>query len=99
VARERLRLRLVDDAAPEQVADVRAQRVDLVAVRVQRECEVAVGLDPEVAVEAALEVGRLLLELVGELRIVPDLAREPGAASLRVVGVALQLAGRAREAG
>ena len=56
-------------------------------------------VDPEVAVEAALEVGRLLLEPVGEAGVAPDLARQPGAAHLGVVGVALQLAGGAREAG
>ena len=71
-----LRLRLVDDAAPEQVAVVRGQRVDLLALGVEREREVLAVLDPEVAVEAALEVGRLLLELVGEVRVVPD-ARAP----------------------
>ena len=36
---------------------------------------------------------------VGVVWIVPDLARQPGAAHLGVVGVALQLAGGAREAG
>ena len=40
-----------------------------------------------------------LLQLVGELGVVPDLAGQPGAAHLGVVGVALQLAGGAREAG
>ncbi len=81
------------------MAVIRAQRIHLIAVGVQREREVLVLDDPEVAVEAALEVGRLLLELVGERRILPDLVCEAGAAQLRVVGVALQLAGRPREAG
>ena len=93
-----LRLRLVDDAAPEQVAVVRRQRVDLVAFRVERQREVLAVRDPEVAVEAPLEVGRLPLQLVGVSRVLPDAPRQPGAAHLRVVGVALQLAGRAREA-
>ena len=66
---------------------------------VQREREVLAVRDPEVAVEPPLEVGRLLLQPVGERRVVPDLARQPGAAHLGVVGVALQLAGGAREAG
>ena len=64
----------------------------------ESEREVAAVGDPEVAVEAALEIGRLFLELVGEHRVLPDLAREACAAHLGVVGVALQLAGRAREA-
>ena len=94
-----LGLRLVDDAAPEQVAVVGGEGVDLAAVGLEGEREVLPVRDPEVAVEAALEVRRLLLELVGERRVVPDLARQPGAAHLGVVGVALQLAGGAREAG
>ena len=96
--RDRLGLRLVDDAAPEQVPVVRGERVDLVPVRVEREREVLAIVDPEVAVEAALEVGGLLLQPVGERRVLPDLAGQPCAAHLGVVGVALQLAGRAREA-
>ena len=68
-------------------------------VGVEREGEVLAVLDPEVAVEAALEVGGLLLQPVGEARVLPDEPRQPGAAHLRVVGVALQLAGRPREAG
>ena len=99
VAGDGLRLRLVDDAAPEQVAVVRREAVDLAPLLVQREREVLAVLDPEVAVEAALEVGGILLERVGELRVLPDLAREAGAAHLRVVRIALELARRTREAG
>ena len=99
LARDGLGLRLVDDAAPQQVAVVRRQRVDLVALGVEREREVLAVLDPEVAVEPPLEVGRLLLELVGERRVLPDGPGQASAAHLRVVGVALELAGRAREAG
>ena len=68
------------------------------AVGVEREREVLAVLDPEVAVEAPLEVGGLALEPVGERRVLPDRPGEPRAADLGVVGVALQLAGRAREA-
>ena len=63
------RLRLVDDAAPEQVADVRGERIDLVAILVQRQREVLTVLDPEVAVEATLQICRLPFELVGERRV------------------------------
>jgi hypothetical protein len=93
MAHDRLRLRLVDDAAPEKVAVVGAERVDPVAVRVEGEREVLILLNPEVAVEAALQLGRLLLELFGESRILPDLPCEPGSAHFGVVGVALQLTG------
>src|SRR5262249_28489328 len=99
VARDRPRLRLVDDPAPEQVADVRRERVDMVALRVERQREVLAVVDPEVAVEAALQRGRLALEPLGERLVVPDQPGEARAANLRVVGVALQLARRAREAG
>ena len=77
---------------------VRGERVDLRAVGVERDGEVPSLGDPEVAVEAALEIRRLLLQLVRERGVLPDLAREPSSAHLRVVGVALELAGRAREA-
>ena len=96
---DRLRLGLVDDAAPEQVTDVRGQGVDLAAVDVQGEGVVLAVVDPEVAVEAPLECRSLLLELVRVGGIAPDLARQPRAAHLGVVGVPLQLAGRAGEAG
>src|SRR5512133_3448080 len=94
-----LGLLLVDDAAPEQVTDVRGQRVDPLALLVERERVVLAVVDPVVAVEPSLEIGRLPLELVGELRVLPDLPSEPGAAHLRVVRIPLELTGRAREAG
>src|SRR5262245_31906655 len=96
---DRLRLRLVDDPAPEQMAVVRRERVDLLAVEVQGEREVLVVLDPEVAVEATLEIGGLPLKLVGELRIVPDAPRKPSRTHLRVVRVALELGRGPREPG
>src|SRR4029453_11030640 len=98
MARDRLRLRLFDDAAPKQVADVRAERVDLLAVAVQRQSEVLALGDPEISVEAALELSSLLLELRRELWVLPDLARKPRGADLGVVCVPLELARRPREA-
>src|SRR5262249_50992815 len=94
---DRLRLRLVDDAAPEQVADVRAEHVDLLSLAVESQSEVLAVRDPEIPVEAALEVGRLLLELGGELRVLPDLPGKPRSADLGVVRVPLELARRTRE--
>ena len=97
-ARRALRLRLVDDPAPEQVPVVRGERVDLAAVGVEREREVLAVLDPEVAVEAPLEVGGLASRA---RRRTPRPSRSRGearAADLGVVGVALELARRAREA-
>src|SRR5262249_3974721 len=89
---------LVDDPAPQQMAVVRRERVDLVAFGVEREREVLVVLDPVVAVEAPLEIRGLLLEAVGELVVLPDLAREAGGPHLPVVRISLQLARGPREA-
>src|SRR5665811_445443 len=80
------------------MTDVGRERVDLAPVRVAGDGEVATLLDPEVAVEAAFEVGGLLLELVGEGGVLPDEPRQAGAADFGVVGIALQFAGGAREA-
>ena len=92
----RFRLRLVDDPAPQQVPVVRSERIDLVAFGIDREREVLAVLDPEVAVEAPLQRGRFLLQLVGEVRVVPDRrapcahraswrrTRNPGARTSRV---------------
>ena len=74
------------------------ERVDLFAVLVEREREVFLVGDPEVAVEAPLQVGRLLLEGIGERGVLPDRAGEAGGAHLGVVGVTLELACRAGEA-
>src|SRR4029450_3189627 len=65
VAGDGLRFRLVDDAAPEQVAVVRAQGIELLPLVPQGKREVLAVLAPEVAVEAALEVARLPLQLIG----------------------------------
>jgi hypothetical protein len=94
-----LRLGLVDDAAPQEMAVVRRERVDLVPLGVEREREVPFVRDPEVTVEPPLEVRRLFLEAIGVRRVVPDEPREAGTSYLRVVGVALQFAGGPGEAG
>lgn len=99
LARDCGRPRLIDDAAPKQVANVRGQGVDLAAVSVERQRVVLSALDPRVATEVMLEFVRFALELVGVLRVVPYSTCQPGAAHLGVVGVTLELAGRAREAG
>ncbi len=64
---------------------------------VERErVEPAALLAPERLVEAVAQHGRLALEPVGELAVAPDLPRQLGHAELRVVDVALHLAGRDR---
>ena len=86
-----------DDPAPEQVADVRAERVDAPLLAVERERVVAAAvLDPERLVEAAPQLGRLRLEPGGERIVAPDGARELGDPQLRVVDVALHLGRRDR---
>ena len=54
VPHDGLGLVVVDDAAPQQVADVGRERVDLPLLAVQREREAAALREPEVAVEARL---------------------------------------------
>ena len=56
VADDRLRLRGVDDAAPQEEPVVRRERIDLAAVGVEGDREVPAIGQPEVAVEAPLEV-------------------------------------------
>ena len=86
-----------DDAAPEQVADVRAERVDLPLVAVEREhVEAAALVGPERLVEAVAELVGLAVEPLGELALAPDLPGELGHALLRVVDVSLHLDGRDR---
>ena len=69
------------------------------AVGVECEREVLAVGDPVVVVEPALEVRGAAFEVVGERLVVPDEARQSGRTHARVVGVALQLAGGAGEAG
>src|SRR5919197_5775004 len=88
---------LRDDPAPQQMADVRAERVDLPLVAVQRErVEAAALLDPERIVEALLQLLRLLLDARGEVAVAPDLTRKLREPDLGVVHVSLHLAGRDR---
>src|SRR6185295_3320910 len=77
------------DPAPEQVADVRAERVDLPLLPVEREHVVAAArVRPEALVEGSLQLLRLALEPLRERPVTPDLARQLGGAQLRVVDVA-----------
>src|SRR5262245_30962526 len=60
---DRVDLRRRDDPAPEQVPDVRAERVDLLLLAVEREhVEAAAGLVPERLVEARAQLPRLPVE-------------------------------------
>ena len=82
-----------DDAAPEQMADVRAERVDLPLVAVERQRVVAAALlDPEGLVEAVTQLGCLALEAIGELAVTPYVTRDIDEPSFRVVHVTLHLA-------
>src|SRR5438874_7711761 len=77
------------------MAVVRRQRVHLRSLLIEREREVLAVVDPEVAVEAVLQIDRVTLELFGELVVVPDQPCETRTAHLGVVRVPLKLAGRA----
>jgi hypothetical protein len=79
----------VDDATPQEVTDIRRERIDLAPVGVQGEGVVAAVREPVVAVEAMLELGCLLLQALRERLVLPDEPREPGTADLGVVRVPL----------
>src|SRR4029079_8192056 len=88
-----------NDAAPEEVADVRAERVDLPLLAVEREHVVApAAFGPELLVESAPQFLGVALEPVGERAVAPDLAGHLGRAALGVVDVPLHLARRDRPA-
>src|SRR5207237_10920638 len=84
-----------DDSAPEEVADVRAERVDLALLAVERERVVAAALvTPERLVEPALELVGLGVEASRKLAVTPHLASELRDPAFRVVDVSLHLARR-----
>jgi hypothetical protein len=99
VPHDRLGLALVDDAAPQKVTIVRGERVNLATVGLEGDRVVLPVFHPVITVEAPLQVGRLLLEQVGQVRIAPHRAGQTRAPTLRVVRVPLEFAGRARKAG
>src|SRR5262249_56088837 len=79
------------------MAYVRAERVDLRLVAVERErVEAPSVLDPERLVEALAQLVGLALQPVRQLAVAPDVARELGDAPLRVVDVTLHLTRRDR---
>jgi len=61
VAYNSFRLVLLDDATPEQVPDVRGQRINLAPVAIDGEREKLTICKPEVLVELALQFGCFLL--------------------------------------
>src|SRR6266496_168799 len=61
VTYDSLRLVLIDDAAPEQVSDVRGERINLAPVAIKSKREKRTVFEPEVLVEPALQFGRLAL--------------------------------------
>ncbi len=95
VVSQRPGLVVIHNAAPQQEPDVRAQAVDfsLVAVEGQSE-EPAIG-DPEILVEPALQLGRLRFQFDRERFVLPDFTSQTRATEPGIVGIALELAGRA----
>src|SRR5262249_60033942 len=86
-----------DDPAPEQVADVRAERIALPLLAVEREHVVpAPTICPKPFVERASQLLGVSLEAVGEHAVTPAPAAPLGRAAPRVVDRALHLAGRDR---
>ena len=88
---------VVDDPAPEQVAQVGAQRVHRTLVGVQRQREVAASrIQPERLVEARPELGGFALQPAGELVVSPGGPRHLRESELRVEDIALDFRGRDR---
>ena len=86
-----------DDPAPEQVADVRAERVDLLLVAVEREDVEAAALSfQNASSKRVAQLVGLSVEPLGELSVAPDLPGELRQPPLRVVDVALGLDRRDR---
>ena len=73
--------------------------VDRTLLAVEAERVEAPILQPERLVEAASQLRRVVLELLGQSVVAPDLPRDLGDPQLRVVDVALHLDGRDRRHG
>jgi hypothetical protein len=97
--RDRVAALLRDDAAPEQVPEVRGERVERPLVVVEPQGVEAALVEPERLVEAPAQRGGLLLEPPGGRFVAPDLAGDLRHAQLRVVHVALHLHRRDRRLG
>jgi hypothetical protein len=81
-----------DDPGPEEMPDVRGQRVDRAFVAVEPDhVEAAALLRPEVLVEAGAEQGGLVLEALRKFVPEREPVRELCDAELRVVDVSLDL--------
>src|SRR5260221_8027200 len=91
-----LGLVLVGDAAPQQVADVRGERIHLPLVPVESEGEELAVRDPEVAGEGALQLFGLPLQLRRQGGGIPKRAREARTTQLIGVDITLDLAGSTR---
>src|SRR5207237_8478405 len=98
VAHNSLCLVILDDPAPEQVPDVRGQRINLPPITIDGECEEFTIFEPVVLVEASFQFVSFLLQLFCKCRVVQQLPGEARTAPLRVIDVALDLACCARQA-
>src|SRR5262249_24599831 len=96
MTRARRGLVVVDDSAPEEMTDIRGQRIDLSFFSVKCQGKELFFRDPEVLVEFTFELGGFFLQSLGSLRIVPEFPGEAGTATLRVIDIALDFAGRDR---
>ena len=91
---------LRNDPAPEQMTEVRAQRIDTPLRPVERQRVVAAAVrHPECLVEARGEHRRFLLQTTCEHLVAPCDAGQLGKPPLRVVDVALHLGGGDRRLG
>src|SRR5262249_35619169 len=68
----RRRLVVVDDSAPEQMPDVRRQRINLAFFSVKGQGKELLLWNPKVPVEFAFELSGFFLEPLGSLRVIPE---------------------------
>src|SRR5262245_8793677 len=93
MTRTRGSLVVVDDATPEQMPDIRGQRINLSFVPVKCQAKELLLGNPKILVEFPFELSRFFLQPLGSLRIVPEFPGEARTTTLRVVDIPLDFTG------
>src|SRR5215510_9067779 len=93
MARTRRRLVVVDDPTPEQMPDIRGQRIDLTLLSIERQGKELLLRNPKILVEFLFELSGLPLQPISSLSISPEFPGESRTTTLRVIHISLDLAG------
>src|SRR5262249_17803667 len=99
MTRTRRCLVVVDDSTPEQMPDIRRQRIDLSLFPVKCQGKELLLRNPKILVEFAFELSGFFLQPLGRLRIVPELPGEARTTALRVINISLDFTGGDRLGG